>query len=50
MDMFMSKINGRISKESMKGMSYFVTPFSLFVEDLKKGRTPERENKSKNKQ
>jgi hypothetical protein len=49
MEMFMIKINVRISKESMKFTNYFVTPFSMFLEEVKRGKTPEREKRKKNK-
>jgi hypothetical protein len=49
MEMFMIKINVRISKESMKLTNYFVTPFSMFLEEVKRVKTPEREKRKKNK-
>ncbi len=45
----MIKINVRISKESMKLTNYFVTPFSMFLEEVKRVKTPEREKRKKNK-
>ena len=47
MELFMNKINMKNHKESGKVPGYFVTPFTVFVEDLKRGRTPERENRKK---
>lgn len=43
----MNKINVKISQESTKIPNYFVTPFHVFVEDIKRGRTPESNNRRK---
>ncbi len=49
MDLFLTEVNMKIHQSTMKLPTHYVTPFSMFAQDLIKRKTPERARRQKNK-